>query len=382
MAKEIIIQGYIGNYGYSKQYIRAMLKGESEVNVILDSLGGAFDHALSIHDQFAEHGNVNVEMVGFNASSSTIIALGAKYTKISENGFYLIHKVASWVNEWGHMNEDELKDLIKKLETEKDENVKMTLRLANMYSEKTGKDVKDILNLMKKATWLTAEEANQWGFVDEVFKPSEKTNLFTTSKVAMLEAAGFPVPEHRNNFKTNKEMEKEFINDEKSFVAKMKELFGITPKENKTEKTPEQLQDEKITAIEKQLSDLKENKKEKTAEELKAEKIAKLETDLKDLQGEKKEEKTDEELKAEKIAKLQADLKELQGEKEEEKTAEQLKDEKIAALVEQVKNLGGSAAIDHDVAKDNDEGKSTPSDDLGDAVAEAKGAMEYLNSAE
>lgn len=371
MAKEIIIQGYIGPYGYSKQYVRAMLKGENEVTIILDSLGGDFSHALSIHDQLAEHGNVTAKLIGFNASSSTIIALGAKYTKMSENGFYLIHKVASWVDEWGHMNEDELQAIIDKLESEKDENVKMTLRLAGMYSEKSGKEVKEILNLMKKATWLPASEALEWGFVDETFKPSEKSNLFTDSKVAMLKASGLPVPKQRSNHKTNNDMSQEFFKDEKSFVAKMKEIFGLAPKENKTEKTPEELQDEKIAELEKQVSKLKENKteekkeektEEKTAAELKAEKIAKLEQELKDLRENKTEEKKEE--------------------KKEEKTAEQLKDERIAALEEQVKNLGGTIAIDADVTKENDSGKKTPTDELSDAVNEAKEMMDYLNSAE
>lgn len=367
MAKEIIIQGYIGNYGYSKQYVRAMLKDEKEVNVTLDSLGGDFSHALSIHDQFAEHGNVNVKMIGFNASSSTILALGAKHTKISENGFYLIHKVASWVDEWGHMNEDELQDLIEKLEEEKDENVKMTLRLAGLYSEKTGKDVKDILNLMKKATWLPADEALEWGFVNEVFKPSEKTNLLTSSKVAMIEAAGYPVPKKRNHQKTNTDMSKEaFIKDENSFVSKMKELFGLTPKENKTEKTPEELQDEKIANLQQEIADLKENKKD-----------------------EKKDEKTADEQKAEKIVNLEKDLEQLKSnteknpeKKKEEKTAEEKKDEKIANLEAQVEALGGSPAQDTDVSKDNDKGKSTKADSLLDAVNEAKEMQEYFDSAD
>ncbi len=37
-----------------------------------------------------------------------------------------------------------------------------------MYSRKTGKPTSGILTLMKEVTWLNAEEALGWGFIDEI----------------------------------------------------------------------------------------------------------------------------------------------------------------------------------------------------------------------
>ena len=110
MAKKIIvIDGAIGNYSYSKQFIRYELEGNGKnpVLVKISSLGGSVDHALNIYDQFVEHGNVTVELSAFVASSATILSLGANHIRMNENSFYLIHKAALWVDEWGQLNEDE-----------------------------------------------------------------------------------------------------------------------------------------------------------------------------------------------------------------------------------------------------------------------------------
>ncbi len=75
----------------------------------------------------------------------------------------------NWVDEWGSMNEDEIDALIAKLEIQKQQLAKVTLQLAKMYVRKTGKTLDEIISLMKQQTWLTADEAKNWGFVDEVF---------------------------------------------------------------------------------------------------------------------------------------------------------------------------------------------------------------------
>ena len=196
MAKKVIVvDGYIGSYAFSKQFIRNELEGHSKnsVEVKISSLGGSVDHALNIYDQFVEHGNVTAELSAFVASSATIISLGAKTVRMNENSFYLIHKAMNWVDEWGTMNEDEIESLIAKLEKQKQELAKVTLQLAKMYVAKSGKALDKIIGLMKKETWLTAEEALDWGFVDEVFVPDVAENyLENLPLVAMVTSNGFP----------------------------------------------------------------------------------------------------------------------------------------------------------------------------------------------
>lgn len=195
--KKIIIDGYIGDYGYSKQYVRAMLTdaGKNEVELTVSSLGGSVAHAIDIHDQLAAHGNVHVVYTGMNASSATVISLGAKKISMSENSFYLIHKAMFWIDIFGTLNEDDIDATIADLQKQKNELAKITLVLARMYRDKTGMPITDVLSLMKEETWLTADQAKEKGFVDEIFKPSQAVNfLEDTRLVALIAANGYPVP--------------------------------------------------------------------------------------------------------------------------------------------------------------------------------------------
>ncbi|MDP3643062.1 MAG: Clp protease ClpP [Bacteroidota bacterium] len=202
--KTIVIDGPIGQYSFSKQFIRNELSGQSKNPVLIkiSSLGGSVDDALNIYDQFIEHGNVTAELSAFVASSATLISLGAKTVRMNENSFYLIHKAMNWVDEWGSMNEDEIDALIAKLETQKQQLAKVTLQLAKMYVKKTGKTLDEITGLMKQQTWLTAEEAKNWGFVDEVFVPEVAVNyLENLQMVAMINSSGYPEPPRKQLLK-------------------------------------------------------------------------------------------------------------------------------------------------------------------------------------
>ena len=193
---QIDIDGQIGQYGYSKQYVRQILaqyKGQP-VNVRVNSLGGSLDDALDIAARFNEHGDVTVFMFGYCASAATVLALGAKKTVIDENAFYLVHKVMNWVDIWDTLNADQLQDLIDELEKNKRDNEKMDLVLAKMYAKKSGHTANEIMAVLKEAAWLTADEAKNWGFVDEIGTGLKYAPAAIENK---LNAFGLPLPKTR-----------------------------------------------------------------------------------------------------------------------------------------------------------------------------------------
>lgn len=206
MTKTLVIDGPIGPFGYSKKFIKNELAGHSKDAVIvkISSLGGSVDDALSGYDQFVEHGNVTAELSAFVASAATILSLGAKTVRMNENSFYLIHKPMNSVDEWAFMNEDEIEILIKNLEAKKQDLATITLQMAKMYVKKTGKTIDEIINLMKKNCWLNAQEAKNWGFVDEVFTPAVAVNYLENHQmVAMITSNGFPqLPRKANGSKS------------------------------------------------------------------------------------------------------------------------------------------------------------------------------------
>lgn len=226
MNYNIDIDSYIGKWWDSNSYtIRntkkevktalAAIKGKPAF-VRMNSLGGDVDHALDISGSFEIHGDVTVDMYAFNASAATVSTLGASKVRAHVDSLYLIHKAMSKVDAYGLMNEDDIQALIDELEKEKKENEKITLVLARKYVLKSGKPLVEILNLMKEETWLTANEAKEWGFVDEVFGNSSGKVNFSADMKARFNSFELPIP---TRFVNNQ--------DNKGFFEKMEERFDV-----------------------------------------------------------------------------------------------------------------------------------------------------------
>lgn len=197
MAKRIInVDGYIGDGGFSSQYIKNALIGaeNDEVELRINSLGGDVGHAIAIKDALQAHGNVTALYSGASASSGTLISMGCKSVKMTKDSFYLVHKPMVGVDIWANMNEDQLKDLIAKLNDKLDNATKWTLQIAGIYCDKTGKPAKEILDVMKKGAWLNATEAKKLGFVDEVIVPEKITNWAEDEKMVALVAGQKDMP--------------------------------------------------------------------------------------------------------------------------------------------------------------------------------------------
>ena len=71
---QLHLKGFVGGYDFDADYVDYILSKNSgkEVHVLIDSLGGKSNTALSIFSSFKRHGNVNVHFVGMNASAATI----------------------------------------------------------------------------------------------------------------------------------------------------------------------------------------------------------------------------------------------------------------------------------------------------------------------
>lgn len=193
MIYQLTIDDYIGRWCYSKQHVRdklASFRGK-HVDVKISSLGGDLDHGLDIRQQFIDHGDVTVYLSGFVASSATVIAMGAKRIVMSKYAMFLVHKCSNFVNAWGSYNADQMQSLIDELTANKKENDKIDVVLANMYAARCKKKVSDILEVLKEGRWLTAQEALDFGFIDEISESDEGTKLnFTPALAEKFNAIG------------------------------------------------------------------------------------------------------------------------------------------------------------------------------------------------
>ena len=178
------LKGYVGGYDFDRDYVDYVLSKnpDTEVHVLIDSLGGSLATALSIVAAFREHQNVHVHFVGMNASAATIVSLGAKHVSIDSSAMYLVHKCSVEFFRWASANSDKLADIIKEAKQMKSDLEKMDANVAQMYASKCQKSPEDLLALM-------------WGFVDEITDYEEDSApVITDSIAADMASSGIPVP--------------------------------------------------------------------------------------------------------------------------------------------------------------------------------------------
>lgn len=222
------LKGYVGGWNFDSNYVDYILEKfkDEEVHVLINSLGGSVATALSVSAAFARHGNVHVHYEGMNASAATIASLGAKSVTIDRNAMYLVHKCSQFMLVWDQMNADQLDQFIQECEKTKKDLDKIDLNIAKGYAQRCKKDQADLLALMKEGGWLTAEEALDWGFVNEVTDlPEDEKPVMTAEVKEFLAAEGIPVP--------NVPMDEDA--DERGLLGRLKEfLRGLYPNSETT----------------------------------------------------------------------------------------------------------------------------------------------------
>lgn len=197
------LKGFVGGYDFDSSYVDFVLaKNKDEaVNVLIDSLGGSVSTALSIASAFNNHGNVNVHFVGMNASAATIASLGAKQISMDSSAMYLVHKCSAEFFKWDNLNADGLDALIAQCMQMKSDLEKLDANIAQMYAEKCKKSKEELLDLMKVGGWLNAQEALDWGFIDEITHFGEEAPVLTDAVASAMASAGIPIP----NIETEKD---------------------------------------------------------------------------------------------------------------------------------------------------------------------------------
>ncbi len=203
MEYNFTIDDFIGGYPSNAKNIASKLKSlsGSPAHVKISSLGGSTMDALDIRRQFIEHGDVTVYLIGGVASAATILALGAKTIMMESSSFLLVHKCMAYVDALGYYNADELEQILSDMHSTQEQNEKIDNVIASLYANKCGKSVDEVLAVLKKGQWLTAQEALDFGFVDELF--GDETLVVNSVSPQVLNSLGLPDMPERDTIVVN-----------------------------------------------------------------------------------------------------------------------------------------------------------------------------------
>src|SRR5476651_1555750 len=150
----------IGSGTLSSAYIQTQLQEAAgqDLEVHISSVGGSAFDAIAIYDLLKKYpGNVITYIDALAASAASIVAMGGKTVIMSKYALLMIHK--PMVGSGG--NADELLKDVQMLNI-------VQSRLAQIYMDKTGLDAANVNTLINAVTWLTADQALDLGFIDQV----------------------------------------------------------------------------------------------------------------------------------------------------------------------------------------------------------------------
>jgi len=174
------------------------------IQLTINSGGGDVYSASEIYTELMDHdGGIEIRIVGIAASAASVIAMAGN-TKMSPTAQLMIHN-ASTIAVGDYNDMDKTSDFLKSVNKS----------ISSAYQQKTGLSEDELLNLMNEETWMTADEAKNKGFVDEI--------MFEQTKV-VASAPGALQQNVIDKMRTN-ELKKEpsgTIEDIKNVVAEVK----------------------------------------------------------------------------------------------------------------------------------------------------------------
>jgi ATP-dependent Clp protease, proteolytic subunit ClpP len=154
--------------------------GEVEnINLHINSPGGSVFAAVAIANTLKNHkAKVTAYIDGLAASAATIITSACDVVKMPKNALFMIHNPLTWA--YGNKQELEKTGIL--LDKVKDSILETYLAKAK------DKTKEELSTLMDEEKWFNAEEAKEYGFIDEIVgemeKPQNVNNLLIVNSLA------------------------------------------------------------------------------------------------------------------------------------------------------------------------------------------------------
>jgi len=166
---KLYIYGTVG-YDIDSEYVRLALdEAEGELELRINSGGGDVFEGNSIYALLSswknkEGNRLTIYVDGLAASIASVIAMAGTEIVMSTNSLMMIH------NPWTPAAAGDASDL-RETAAVLD---KVRETILAVYADRTGLDRETIGNLMDEETWLSAEEAINFGFADRLVAATDE----------------------------------------------------------------------------------------------------------------------------------------------------------------------------------------------------------------
>lgn len=177
------------------------------IDVYINSNGGVVDTAIAINNALRRHkAKVTVNIDGIAASAATLITCAGDIVRMPKNALFMIHNPSTIA-----MGDSE------EMRKQADVLEKYKNSITETYLQKVNIDKEKLSELMDNETWLNAEEALEYGFIDEITENADiqvvENKVISNNMVFnMAEFKNFNVDKNiKNNGKGSGKMTKDEI---------------------------------------------------------------------------------------------------------------------------------------------------------------------------
>ncbi|MCZ0717837.1 head maturation protease, ClpP-related [Aerococcus kribbianus] len=151
------------------------LGDEQDVQIQINSGGGHVNAGQEIYHELTQRiGHVEVDVI-WAGSAASVIAMAGDTVRMSPVGQIMIHNASTWAAGDSNAMKHTAEVLTKTNES-----------IAAAYQIKTGKSVEELLDLMNHETWLTAQDALDYGFVDEIIQRQPPVELVANATAEII----------------------------------------------------------------------------------------------------------------------------------------------------------------------------------------------------
>ena len=203
---ELILYGSIGSDEYWDDISDKAFKQDIEnlgdvenITLHINSPGGSVFSAVAIANTLKNHkAKITANIDGLAASAATIVTSACDTVKMPKNALFMVHNPITFA----YGNNQDMQKTLEMLN-------KVKNSIIETYLNKAKTDKETLSELMDNETWMSAEEAKEYGFVDEIL--DENVEKEVVENKLIINDMAFDISRFKN-FKEKKNREPRVIN--------------------------------------------------------------------------------------------------------------------------------------------------------------------------